>query len=178
MKKIFLPLFSIFLMCILLCSCTTKPEAVTPPDYTVLGKGIEIPEDASTLTKAYFVAANHTVNKFIDKTVKKAPEFISFQFSPDVKLSTNEKQTLKNLFSIYNIEITDGLRSDLTDAGRGITVSYATFSEAYIADSDLSIAVKIYYQQYAYTYTCDFKEYKGEYVLFRFDDLGYERYLF
>lgn len=178
MKKAFLPLLSIVLIVFLLCSCTTAPQAVAPPEYAVLGKGIEIPDSASKLAQAYYAAANYTVNEVIDKKVKKAPEYISFQFSTDVKLSADEKQTLKTLFAAYDIEITDGLRSDLADIGRGITVSYNSFSEAYIEDSDLSIAVKIYYQQYAYTYTCDFKEYKGSYVLFRFDDLGYERYIF
>lgn len=178
MKKLFLSIFSIFLVAIMLCACSTKPVEIAAPDYTVMKKGIEIPTNVSALAKAYYVATNHTVNFFIDKKISKAPEFISFQFSTDVKLSLDEKQTLKDLFSIYNVEITDGLRSDLVDVGRGITVSYTSFSEAYIEDSDLSIAVKIYYQKYAYTYTCDFMEYAGEYVLTRFDDLGFEVYLF
>lgn len=178
MKKLILSLFSIILIAATLCACTTKPTEISAPDYTIMQKGIEIPQTASALAKAYYVATNHSVNFFIDKKVKKVPEYISFQFSSDVKLSTEEKQTLKDLFGIYNIEISDGLRSTLADIGKGITISYTSFSEAYIADSDLSIAVKIYYHQYAYIYTCDFMEYKGEYVLTRFNDLGKERYLF
>lgn len=175
MKK----LFSVLLIIIFCCGCAnTKVEKLKDPNYEILGHGIEILENTSALAKAYYTATDYTVSNFIDSKVKKMPEFISFEYSSDVKLSSDERKTLQELYSAYDIEITEGLRSSLSEINSGLTVAYASFSEVAIEDCDLTIAVKVYYGNYYYTYTCDFAKIKNEYVLFRFNDLSYARYIF
>lgn len=176
MKKL-IPL--LLLLPLLFAGCKQEVEHIAVPPHQVMGVSIEIPENISGLAKAYFEATDMTVNAVIDANLKKKPEFISFEFSSDVKLSDEEKALLLSLFACYDTEISDGgIRSELTDIERGITVGYGSIDQTQTSDCDLTIPVKIYYGRYFYTYCSDFIKDGDEYVLFRFENLNRTRYLF
>lgn len=176
MKKL-IPL--LLLLPLLFAGCQKTTEHVAVPPHEVMGVSIEIPPNISGLAKAYFEATDMTVNAAIDAFLKKKPEFISFEFSSDVKLSNDEKSLLLSLFSCYDTEISDsGIRTELTDIERGITVGYGSIDQTQTSDCDLTIAIKIYYGRYYYTYCSDFIKEGDEYVLFRFENLNRTRYLF
>ena len=141
-------------------------------------KYITVPDNASQLAKAFFTATDFVMNTVINKNVKKKPEFISFEFSSDVLLSADEKTDLMEAFKIYGVEITEGLRKDLGEIERGITIGYDSIKNTQTNDADLTIPVKVYFGNDYYTYCCDFKTVKGEYVLFRCDYLYRTRYIY
>ena len=165
MKK----LFAFIIIAILLFTgCEEKVDRVADVSHEIMGNvSIEIPENASALSKAIYEATDYVANTVINKNVKKKPEFISFEFSSDVLLSNDEKATLKELFKCYGVEVTDGLRSSLSEIERGITIGYGSIQKTQLDDCDLTIPVKVYWGNDYYTYCCDFKLYKGEYVMFR-----------
>ncbi len=176
MKKL-IPIF--LLLPLLFAGCHQKTEHIAVPPHEIMEQSIEIPNDISALAKAYFEATDMTVNTVIDSHMEKKPEFISFEFSSDVKLSEEEKALMLSLFSCYDTEISaDGLRSSLTDIDRGITVGYASIDQTQTSDCDLTIPVKVYYGRYFYTYCSDFMKEGDEYILFRFENLSRTRYLF
>ncbi|MBR2860769.1 MAG: hypothetical protein IKB86_02925 [Clostridia bacterium] len=163
---------------LLFVGCVEKIEHVEDVSHEIMGSvAIEIPENLPVLTKAIFEAADMTLNQVVNKNVQKKPEFISFEFSSDVMLSADEKALMKNLFSCYNVEITDGLRSSLTDIDRGVTIGFASIEQTQTDDCDLTIPVKIYFGRNIYTYCSDFKLVDNEYVLFRFEYLHRTRYI-
>ncbi len=168
----------ILLVVMLFSGCSEKLKPITVSHSIMDNKSITIPENASQLAKAFFMATDFVMNTVINKNVKKKPEFISFEFSSDVLLSENEKTLLMDAFKVYDIEITEGLRKDLAEIERGITIGYDSIKNTQIDDCDLTIPVKIYFGNDYYTYCCDFKTVKGEYVLFRCDFLYRTRYIY
>ena len=175
MKK-FLALLFVFVL--LFAGCEEKVEHVEDVSHEIMGNvKIEIPENTSALAKAIFEATDYVANTVINKNMKQKPEFISFEFSSDVLLSNDEKATLKELFKVYGVEISDGLRSGLSDIERGITIGYGSIKKNQLEDCDLTIPVKIYYGKNFYNYCCDFKLYKGEYIMFRTEYVSRTWYL-
>lgn len=165
MKKL---LSLIFVFLLLFTGCEEKVERVSDVSHEIMGNvKIEIPQNASNLAKAIFEATDYVANTVVNKNMGKKPEFISFEFSSDVLLSNDEKATLKELFKVYGVEVTEGLRSNLSDIERGITIGYGSIKNSQLEDCDLTIPVKVYFGKNFYNYCCDFKIYKGEYVMFR-----------
>lgn len=175
MKRIICLLLFIIL---LFTGCGEKIEPIDVSHKIMDDKRITVPQDISELAKAIFIATDYVMNTVINKNLKKKPEFISFEFSADVLLSQSERAALKEAFKCYDIEITDGLRKDLSEIERGITIGYDSIKKTQLDDCDLTIPVKIYYGNDYYTYCCDFKTVKGEYVLFRSDFLYRTRYIY
>ncbi len=176
MKKTFVSL----LLCLTLmfCACTSKEHAALP-EYKVLKHGIEIPSDISALAKAYFEAVEYSVSQLLDEKAASFPEFISFEFTADVKLSQSERDALMQSYrNAYGIDITSGIRSSLEDIDRGVSVSFPSFENSYRADADLTIPVKVYYGKNAYTYCSDFDKKGDVYILFYFDDLSFQKYIY
>ncbi|MBP5661783.1 MAG: hypothetical protein J6X30_01340 [Clostridia bacterium] len=164
---------------LLLVGCKPAAEPLPQAPHTVMdGMAITLPADASPFAKAIYEATDRAVNTFLDETVKKKPEFISFDFSSDVMLTEAEKQELLRLFACYGVEITEGLRSSMADMDRGITVAYASIEATQTGDCDLTIPVKLYFGKYIYTYCADFIKENERYILFRFEHLHVERYFF
>ncbi len=171
MKKLFT--FCLILTVIFTVGCTKNVEHVQDVSHEIMDNvAIEIPNDSSTLAKAIYEATDMTFNQVVNQYVKKKPEFISFEFSSDVLMSQNEKDTLKKLFSCYNVEITEGRRAELSEIDRGVTIGFGAISRTQTDDCDLTIPVKVYYGRNYYTYCSDFMLVNGEYVLFRFELLN------
>lgn len=168
----------LLLFVLLFTGCFQRVEPIDVSHSIMDDKRITVPQDISALAKAIFVATDYVMNTVINKNVKKQPEFISFEFSSDVLLSTKEKDALKDAFKCYGVEITDGLRKDLSEIERGITIGYDSIKNTQLEDCDLTIPVKVYFGNDYYTYCCDFKMVKGEYVLFRSDFLYRTRYIY
>lgn len=168
----------LLLTVILFSGCAEKVEPIEVSHSIMDDKSITVPENSSQLAKAIFMATDFVMNTVINKNVKKKPEFISFEFSSDVLLSQDEKTALKDAFKVYEIEITEGLRKNLDEIEKGITIGYDSIKNTQTDDCDLTIPVKIYFGNDYYTYCCDFKTVKGEYVLFRCDYLYRTRYIY
>ena len=175
MKKI---LVCLLLAVLVFTGCAEKVEHVDDVSHELMGnRAITIPDETSALAKAIYEATDYTVNYAVENKLGKKPEFISFYFSSDILLSSAEKDTLISLFSCYDVEITEGLRSDLEDIQRGITVGFDSIDQRQTSDCDLTIPINIYWGNDYYTYCCDFKSVKGEYVLFRFEFLHRVKYM-
>ncbi len=173
MKK----LLSILLIAVLFAGCgTATPHAEDVSHEIMDGEAITIPENVSDFAYALFEATDMTVNQVVNTNVKKKPEFISFELSSDVMLSREEKSLLLEAFKVYGVEVTEGLRSSLTDIDRGITVSFTSIESTQTSDCDLTIPVRVYYGKNIYTYCCDFMKENGNYILFRFEYLNRTRY--
>ena len=168
----------LLLVVLLFSGCAEKVEQIEVSHSIMDDKYITVPEDASQLAQAFYMATDFVMNTVINKNVKKKPEFISFEFSSDVLLSKDEKTALMDAFKIYGTEITEGLRKDLAEIERGITIGYDSIKNRQTDDCDLTIPVKVYFGNDYYTYCCDFKTVKGEYVLFRCDFLYRTRYIY
>jgi len=177
MKKL-LSLF--FVLVIVFCGCdSTRVEHVEDVSHTIMGDvAIDIPESASNFAKAIYEATDMTVNEVANEIKKGKPEFLSFEFSSDVMLSQAEKETLLSLFSVYGVEISTGIQTELADLDRGFSVAYGSIQSTQTSDCDLTIPVKVYYGKSFYTYCRDFKTQNGEYVLFRFEQLSRTRVVF
>ncbi|MBE7091892.1 MAG: hypothetical protein E7365_01775 [Clostridiales bacterium] len=169
--------FLLFII-MLFTGCSESVEPIDVSHSIMDDKQITVPDNISNLAKAIFVATDYVMNTVINKNIKKQPEFISFEFSTDVLLSQSEKDALKEAFECYGIEITDGLRKDLDEIERGITIGYDSIKNTTLEDCDLTIPVKIYYGNDYYTYCCDFKMVKNEYILFRSEFLYRTRYIY
>lgn len=175
MKK-FLSLLFIFVL--LFTGCEKKVVHVENPSHEIMGNvSITIPQDTANLAKAIFEATDYVANTVVNTHMKTKPEFISFEFSSDVLLSNEEKATLIELFKVYDVEVTEGLRSGLSDIERGITIGYGSIKKNQLEDCDLTIPVKVYFGKNFYNYCCDFKLYKGEYIMFRTEYVSRTWYL-
>ncbi len=173
MKK----LITLLLVAVLFIGCGTETAHVENVPHEIMGGAeITIPESISNFARALFEATDMTVNHVVNTNVKKKPAFISFELSSDVMLSRDEKAALLEAFKVYGVEITEGLRSSLTDIDRGITVSFTSIESTQTSDCDLTIPVRIYYGKNFYTYCCDFIKENGNYILFRFEYLNRTRY--
>ena len=168
----------LLLVVMLFSGCAEKVEQIEVSHSIMDDKYITVPGDASQLAKAFYMATDFVMNTVINKNVKKKPEFISFEFSSDVLLSKDEKTALMEAFKVYDIEITEGLRKDLSEIERGITIGYDSIKNRQTDDCDLTVPVKVHFGNDYYTYCCDFKTVKGEYVLFRCDFLYRTRYIY
>ncbi len=165
MKK-FLAILFVFI--IMLTGCAEKVVPVEDVSHEIMGNvKIEIPEDTSALAKAIFLATDYVTNTVVNNNMKKKPEFISFEFSPTVLLSNEEKELLMDLFKVYGVDVSIGLKNDLADIDRGITIGYGSIKNTQLEDCDLTVPVKIYFGKNFYNYCCDFKMQKGEYIMFR-----------
>lgn len=175
MKKL---LSFLFVLILLFTGCEEKIAHVEDVSHEIMGNvRIEIPENSSAIAKAIFEATDYVLNTVVNENMKQKPEFISFEFSSDVLLSNQEKETLKELFKVYNVEITEGLRKGLSEIERGVTVGYGSIKSTQLEDCDLTIPVKIYYGKNYYNYCCDFKMYKDDYVMFRTEYLSRTWYI-
>lgn len=175
MKKI---LSVLFILILLFTGCEEKVEHVEDVSHEIMGNvSITIPENSPAITKAIYESTDFVLNTVINENMKKKPEFISFEFSSDVLLSNAEKQEIMELFKVYGVEISEGLRKNLSDIERGVTIGYGSIKNTQLEDCDLTIPVKIYYGKNYYNYCCDFKMYNGEYVMFRTEYLSRTWYI-
>jgi hypothetical protein len=176
MKRIFALLIIVML---LFTSCGEKVEPIEDVSHAYMDNiRITVPEGTSGFASAVFLAADRIMNEVINTKIKKKIEFISFEFSGDVFLSLEERQLMKELFSCYGVEITDGLRSDLTDIERGVTIGFGSIQNASVDGADLSIPIKIYYSNDYYTHCCDYKIVDGEYIMYDAEYWHKTRYIY
>ncbi len=176
MKRI---LSLIILVMLIFTGCGEKVTPVEDVSHQYMDNiRITVPEETSGFASAVYLAADYVMNTVINTKIKKKIEFISFEFSGDVLLSNEEKQAMKDIFSCYGVEISDGLRDDLTDIERGVTIGFGSISNASLEDCDLTIPVKIYYSNDYYTYCCDYKIVKGDYIMFRTEYWHKTRYIY
>ena len=165
------------ILTVMLTGCGKKEKHIDSISHDIMGgEQITVPDVLSGFSKAVIEATDAAINTAVNDVLKKKPEFISFEFSSDVMLSAEEKAALKETFSAYGTEISDGLRSSLSEIELGITVGYDSVQRLQTSDCDLTIPVKIYYGKNIYTYCADFKIYGNDYVLFRFEYLNRTRY--
>ncbi len=175
MKKI---LSFLFVFILLFTGCNNEVKHVEDVSHEIMGNvRIEIPENCSAITKAIFESTDYVLNTVVNSNMKKKPEFISFEFSSDVLLSNEDKALMMDLFKVYNVEITEGLRKGLSEIERGVTIGYGSIKNTQLEDCDLTIPVKIYYGKNYYNYCCDFKMYNDEYVMFRTEYLSRTWYI-
>lgn len=173
--------FTAFTACILilLCACDGSVTHIAEVSHGIMGDvSATAPEGSSLFASALLEATDYAVNVAVNEKLKAKPEFISFYFSSEVILSSEEKQMIKDAFAVYGVKITDGKRSSLDDIDRGITVGFDSMENTQVSDCDLTVPIQIYYGRYIYVYCADFKLDGGKYVLFRFEQSSKSRYIF